>query len=150
MTEPPDPLDMAHTNALVGELRRLIGKLKRRLRDQASPGKLTWSQVAVLGHLMREGGVTVSALARAENMRPQSMGAIVAALEAAGLVSGAPDPDDGRKTLLSLTAHGHAWIQANRAARDDWLVQTIRSRLSAEERQELARCVALLQRLVEP
>ena len=36
-------------------------------------------------------------------MRPQSMGPLIAALEAAGLVSGAPDPKDGRQTMLSLT-----------------------------------------------
>jgi DNA-binding MarR family transcriptional regulator len=36
-------------------------------------------------------------------MRPQSMGSAVALLEAAGFVSGAPDPSDGRQTILSLT-----------------------------------------------
>ena len=36
-------------------------------------------------------------------MRPQSMSTAIAALEAAGLVRGAPDPDDGRQTIMSLT-----------------------------------------------
>jgi DNA-binding MarR family transcriptional regulator len=35
-------------------------------------------------------------------MRPQSMGANIAALEA-GLVTGRANPDDGRETILTLT-----------------------------------------------
>ena len=93
----------ARASALAEDLRSLIGKLKRRLREQANAGDLTPSQVSVLLRLEKDGPATVSNLARAEGMRPQSMGATIAALEAAGLVSGAPDPEDGRQTILSLT-----------------------------------------------
>ena len=79
---------------LAGELRVLIGKLKRRLREQANPGDFTWSQKSVVIRLEREGPATVTTLARAEGVRPQSMGATVAVLEAAGLVRGSPDPRD--------------------------------------------------------
>src|SRR5579863_629179 len=85
------------------EMRTLIGKLKRKLREQTDHGDFTSSQASVLLRLEKEGPATVSNLARAEAMRPQSMSAAIAPLEAAGLVSGAPDPDDGRQTLLSLT-----------------------------------------------
>ena len=88
---------------LAAELPALISLLKRRLREQASIADLTESQVGVLRRLDSDGPATVTALARAEAMRPQSMGANVAALEAAGLVRGAPDPNDGRQTLWSLT-----------------------------------------------
>ena len=88
------------TAALAAELRVLVGQLKRRLREQSSLGDLTESQIAVLRRLDSEGPATVTTLARAEGMRPQSMGANIAALEAAGLVSGAPDPNDGRQTML--------------------------------------------------
>ena len=82
-------------------------------------------------------------------MRPQSMGAVIAALETAGLVAGAPDPADGRQTLLSLTAHFHDWIAQGRAARQDWLSQTIDNRLSPEEQDQLAAAMSLLQRLTQ-
>src|SRR5271168_453718 len=65
------------TSALAAELHALSGKLKRRLREQASAGDLTQSQLAVLGHLDRLGPTTVTALARMEGVRPQSMGATV-------------------------------------------------------------------------
>ena len=136
-------------SALAAELRALIGTLKRRLRDQAHLGDLTWSQTSVLGRLERDGPATVTALARAEGMRPQSMGAIVAVLEAGGFVSGSPDPDDGRQTILSLTAACREWVEAGRSARDDWLCRAIRTRLAPDEQAQLARAVGLLKRVAE-
>jgi DNA-binding MarR family transcriptional regulator len=140
----------ARTSALAGTLRELIGKLKRRLREEVGPGELTPSQTAVLGRLERDGPATVTTLARAEGVRSQSMSAIIAALEQAELVTGAPDPRDGRQTILSLTPACRAMIQATRAAREDWLLRAIRTRLTMAEREQLATGVALLGRLVEP
>jgi DNA-binding MarR family transcriptional regulator len=82
-------------------------------------------------------------------MRPQSMATVIAPLEAAGLVSGAPDPSDGRKTLLSLSKKCRKRIQDGRAARQDWLTGTIQSKLSAQEQEKLAAAVELLARLAE-
>ncbi len=140
---------IARASALAGELGVLIGRLKRRLREQVHTGDLTWSQVSVLGHLDREGPATVTALARAEGMRPQSMGATVAVLEAAGLVIGKPDPTDGRQTILSLTDACRERIKAGRAAREDWLIRAIQTNLTPAEQEELANAVALLKRLVD-
>jgi DNA-binding MarR family transcriptional regulator len=138
------------TAALAAELRVVAGQLRRRLREQASLGDLTESQIAVLRRLDSDGPTTVSALARAEGMRPQSMGANIAALEAAGLVSGAPDPDDGRQTILSLTAACRERAKASRTAREDWLYRTLQTKLAPAEQEELAHAVQLLKRLVEP
>jgi DNA-binding MarR family transcriptional regulator len=77
------------------------------------------------------------------------MGPLVAALEAAGLVSGAPDPADGRQTILSLTDACRKRIQEGRAARQDWLTRTIQARLSTREQEDLAASVELLKRLVD-
>jgi DNA-binding MarR family transcriptional regulator len=142
-------MDDAHVMALAGELRVVVGQLRRRLREQASFGDLTWSQTSVLSRLEREGPATVTSLARAEGMRSQSMGATVSALEAAGLVSGSPDPQDGRQTMLSLTAACREWIKVSRAAKEDWLFQAIQSKFSLEEQGELAKAVELLKRLAE-
>jgi DNA-binding MarR family transcriptional regulator len=140
---------MDEARALAGELRVLIGQLKRRLREQTNLEDITWSQVSVLSLLERDGPATVTALARVEGMRPQSMGATVASLQAAGLVSGSPDPADGRQTLLSLTATGREWIKAGRSAREDWLSRAIQTKLAPAEQEKLAAAVELLKRLVE-
>ena len=140
-------MDDAHALALASELRVLVSQLRRRLREQASFGDLTWSQTSVLTRLDREGPATVTGLARAEGMRPQSMGATVSALEAAGLVSGSPDPKDGRQTILSLTPACQEWIKANRAAKEDWLFRAIQNKFAPEEQEQLAAAVGLLKRL---
>jgi DNA-binding MarR family transcriptional regulator len=140
----------ARASALAVTLRELIGKLRRRLREEVGPGELTPSQTAVLGRLERDGPATVTTLARAEGVRSQSMSAIITALEEAGLVTGTADPCDGRQTILSLTAACRAMIQATRAAREDWLLRAVRTRLTPAEREQLAIGVALLGRLVEP
>ncbi len=137
----------ARAAALSSALRVAVGKLRRRLREHSPTGELTWSQVSVLGHLDRDGPATVTRLARAEGVRPQSMGATVSALEAAGLLVGSPDPRDGRQTIWSLTPACRRWIAGFRAAREDWLFRAIRTRLSLAEQEALARAVVLLERL---
>ena len=141
--------DTSLASALAGELRVLVGKLKRRLREQVRAGDLTLSQMSVLSRLDREGPATVTVLARAEGMRPQSMGANVAALESAGLVCGEPDPSDGRQTILGLTPACREWIRLERAAREDWLFRAIQTNLTHEEQDELKRAVELLKRLAD-
>ena len=139
----------ARVSALAEDLRLLIGKLKRRLREQGHHGDLTPSQVSVLLRLEKDGPATVSSLARSEGMRPQSMSSAIAPLEAAALVRGAPDPEDGRQTILSLTDTCREWLRVGRTARQDWLARTIMARLSAQEQDELASAVALLKRLID-
>lgn len=149
MEELSTTVDDTLASQLAGELHMLIGKFRQRLREQASLGDLTRSQAAVLRRLYRDGPATVTALAKAENMRPQSMGATTAALQSAGLITGAPDPDDGRQTILSLTPDCMAWISDGRAARQDWLHRTILTELSDAEQQRVIDAIALLNRLAD-
>lgn len=139
------------TRALVmaADLRVLFGQLHRRLREEATLGDFTPSQIAVLRRIGADGPATVTLLARAEGVRPQSMGATVAALEAAGMVSGSADPSDGRQTIWSLTAACRKKVVAGRAAREDWLFRTMQSKLTLKEQAELARAVELLKRLAD-
>ncbi|MES2185972.1 MAG: MarR family transcriptional regulator [Pseudomonadota bacterium] len=149
MDIPEDDPTAARALAVAGELRVLVGQLRRRLKAHTQTGGLTPSQLSALGHIARDCPATVTTLARAEGVRPQSMGATIAALEAAGLVAGTPDPADGRQTLLSLTPACLDWVQASRAAREDWLAGAIRTRLAPDEQEQLAAAVALLKRLVD-
>jgi DNA-binding MarR family transcriptional regulator len=149
MKPEPAESESAQASALATELRIVAGAFNRRLREQADEGDLTSAQKSVLLRLERDGPTTGSALARAEAMRPQSMGAIVAALEAAGYVAGAPDPSDGRQTIVSLTDHFRDWVSTGRAARQDWLLRALQARLTAQEQRQLAGAVELLKRLFD-
>jgi DNA-binding MarR family transcriptional regulator len=136
-------------SALAAELRAILGKLKRKLREQSGGSDLTPSQVSVLLRLEKGGSAAVSSLARVEGMRPQSMSAIVTSLLEAGLVCGATDPKDGRQTLMSISRKCQKLLKEGRAARQDWLTTTIQKKLSAHEQKKLAASVDLLTRLVE-
>jgi DNA-binding MarR family transcriptional regulator len=149
MDEQQEDPDIARAHMLAGDLRVLIGQLRRRLREQASLGDLTSSQIRVLSRIERDGPATVTTLARAEGMRPQSMGETVSALKSAGLVKGDPDPTDGRQIVLSLTPACVKAIKTGRAAREDWLFNSIRTKLALAEQKKLAAAVELLKRLVE-
>ena len=135
--------------ALASELRILISQLRHRLREQTHMGDYTWSQTSVIIRLERDGPATVSALARAEGVRQQSMGATISTLEAAGLVKGSPDPADGRQTILSLTDACREMIRASRAAKEDWLFHAIQTKLSPAEQERLATDIELLKRIAD-
>jgi DNA-binding MarR family transcriptional regulator len=141
--ETPTNVDPAF---VASELRIVLGQLIRRLRAEHG---FPLSQGAVLGRLDREGPRTVSELAVAERMRPQSMAQTVAELEADGRVTRRPDPDDRRRALVELTDAGREVLLADRERRVGWLASAIAGDVSDEERQVLARAVEILRRLAD-
>lgn len=130
-------------------MRAIFRRLKLRFREHGGHGGLTPSQLSVVLRLEQDGSATVSSLARTEGMRPQSMSAVVTPLQESGLVRGAPDPGDGRQTLLSLTPKCLNVLQEGRAARQDWLTTKISQKLSIQEQEKLQAALALLSRLIE-
>ena len=136
-------------SAIALEIRTVFRKVKRRLREQEHHNDLTPSQLSVVLRLEESGVATVSSLARAEGMRPQSMSAVMTPLEEAGLVRGAPDPNDGRQTLMSLTPKCLKWLKDGRAARQDWLTKQVSQKLSVHEQEKLRVVLGLLTKLVE-
>jgi len=131
---------------LAAELRYSLGQILRRLRSEHG---FPLPQGAVLGRLDREGPQSVSDLAAAARMRPQSMAQTVRELEERGLVVRRPDPDDGRRAFVELTAAGHAALEADRAHRDGWLAGALERELSERERALLAEAAPLLRRLAD-
>ena len=134
---------------LAAEMRTVFRKLKLRVREHGGGNDLTPSQSSVILRLEKDGATTVSSLARAEGMRPQSMSAIVRPLQQSGLIRGAPDPSDGRQTLISLSPKCLNWLQEGRTARQDWIATTISQKLSLQEQGKLQEALKLLTRLVE-
>jgi DNA-binding MarR family transcriptional regulator len=131
------------------DLRVLFSRLRRRLRSLGVDDDLTPSQTAVLTRLWKEGASSASALAGAEGVRPQSMATIVAALEQRGLIERAPDPEDGRRQVVSLTAKGRRRAESDRRQREEWLARAIQERYSERERRVILDALSLLERLTE-
>ena len=137
------------SRTLATEIRAVYRRLKLRAREHGGSSNLTSAQASVLLQLEKDGTATVSGLARAEGMRPQSMSAIVLPLQKSGLVRFTPDPNDRRQTLISLTPKCLKWLEEGRAARQDWLTSTITRRLSTPEQEHLDKALKLLTRLLE-
>lgn len=132
------------------EVRAVVGRLRRRLREVAADGELTPSQVSVLTRVAKGEAATASALAVLEGVRPQSVASTIAALEAKGLIGRAPDPEDGRRSIITLTDAGREQDRGNRQAREAWLARELQHRMTEEERRTVIAAMALLDRLARP
>jgi len=129
------------------DLRALVGRLARRLRQTSVVGEMTLSQASVLSLLEREGPATPGVLATRERISPQSMGTILISLEALGLVSRTPDPTDGRSLVISLTEAGLQAIHGARRHREERLARALADNFTAEEQQMLIAALPLWERL---
>jgi DNA-binding MarR family transcriptional regulator len=143
MTPGPDVYEVA------GTLRVSIGLLLRRLRQTRTGGELTLPESSALTRLDRGGPATASALAKLEQISPQSMGATLGALEAKGLIERRPDPGDGRRAVLSVTDAGSRLLRDKRNARTERLAKALSAGFTPAEIQLLAAASPLLERLAE-
>src|ERR1700690_3172442 len=128
---PRKPLELA-----VADFTQAIGLLMRRVRAAAASHELSLTEAAVMARLDKDGPATTADLARAEGMKPQSMGTTVAALEEMGLVERKPHPTDGRQVNIVLTAKGAAMRKSAKDAKQTWLAQAI-AQLDKQEQATL-------------
>jgi DNA-binding MarR family transcriptional regulator len=137
-------------DSLAGDLKVFYSRLRRRMQEASATSGLPAPQASVLARLEKDGPSSASVLAGAERMRPQSMAAIVKALEAQGLIVRAPDPEDGRRQVITLTEPGRRVARGAKATRDEWLADALDERYTEDERAAIAEALRLLDRLVQP
>ena len=135
-------------DAAVIDFSHAIGLLVRRVRAAAASHELSLTEAAVMARLAKDGPATTADLARAESMKPQSMGATIAALEEMGLVERKPHPTDGRQVNIELTAEGAAMRKSAKDAKQTWLRQAI-AQLDKQEQATLFAAGEIVKRLVE-
>jgi DNA-binding MarR family transcriptional regulator len=134
-------------NEVAGALRVSISLLLRRMRQVHVEGELTLPETSALARLDRGGPATPSALARVEQISPQSMGATLGALEGRGLIERRPDPQDGRRAVMSLTEAGQQVVRNKRSARTEQLAQALSAGFTPAELQQLMTAAPLIERL---
>jgi DNA-binding MarR family transcriptional regulator len=140
---PRKPMDAA-----ILDLTQAVGLLVRRLRAATASEELSLTESVVMGRLAKDGPATTADLARAEGMKPQSMGATIAALEEMGMVERRPHPTDGRQVHIALTAKGAAARESVKDAKRTWLAQAI-GRLDKREQATLFAAGEIIRRLAE-
>jgi DNA-binding MarR family transcriptional regulator len=126
-----------------------VGLFKRRLQQVPAPGELSLPEASALRKLERGGPATVTALARAEQISAQSMGATLSALEARGLVNRESDPADGRRAVMSVTEAGLSALSDRRSARIAMLARALAAGFTPEEMSQLMAAAPLIERLAE-
>jgi DNA-binding MarR family transcriptional regulator len=141
MAQEPDVSEVA------GALRVSIGLLLRRLRQTRGESELSLPETAALARLDRGGPATPGALAKLEQISPQSMGATIGALELRGLVERRSDPGDGRRAVISLTDAGRRVLGDRRNARTEQLARALSAGFTRAELRQLMAAAPLLERL---
>ncbi|RLP74976.1 MarR family transcriptional regulator [Mycetocola tolaasinivorans] len=139
----PDPTSLETAQ----RFRLNVDRLRRSLRRIEIVEELGRTHEAVLSLVFRQGPLSIADLARREQMRPQSMGAVVGDLVTRELVAKQPDPRDGRRDLISLTEAGQTVLDRVNQVRDRDFALILDGDLSAEERDTLHRAVELMERV---
>lgn len=134
--------------ALAEALRPALLRVSRRLRLEAQKVGLSAQDALLLGHITKNPGVGVSALAEVEKISRPTMSAHIKRLETEGLVARSDHADDGRRSGLTITPDGMRKLEIIRASRNDWLAARL-ARLPAEDRAALDGAVGALLRLVD-
>ncbi|MFJ4714031.1 MarR family winged helix-turn-helix transcriptional regulator [Streptomyces sp. NPDC088785] len=144
MNEEPDP------DAVAAALLAGFSTLVRRVRQTPVESGLTMPQRTALGRLARLGPTTASALAREVQITAQAMGATLGVLRERGFVERSPDPDDGRRMLLSATDAGLQALRDKRSERVELLSRVLASdAFTPAELAQLAAVAPLVERLAE-
>ncbi|WP_405486565.1 MarR family winged helix-turn-helix transcriptional regulator [Streptomyces sp. NBC_00096] len=131
------------------ELQLAVSLLVRHMRMASAGSGVTLSQISVLKRLDRDGPSTVTDLAKAEKIRPQSLNSTVSGLQADGYVERTPHPTDGRQRVITLTDLGHRFLRERKQAGHGRLAELMARRLTTAELQMVTSAVPLLRRLAE-
>lgn len=114
----------------------------RRVRDKRE--QLTRETAAFLLHLAEAGPMTLTELSRHLNRAPSTLSEMVDHLAAKDLVRREPDPEDGRRALIWLTANGREVQAREMYALDRDHLSRAAARLGPEQRARLTEALAEL------
>jgi DNA-binding MarR family transcriptional regulator len=143
VADAPDPYEVA------AAVQVSIGLFMRRLRQAPVQGELSAAEMSALARLDRAGSATPGELARVEQITPQRVGAILAALQQAGLVERRSDPSDGRRVVMSVTETGREVLRHKRGARAEQLAAVLSDGFTPDELRTLLAAMSLIDRLGE-
>src|ERR1039458_8058855 len=130
-------------------LQMSIGFCIRQLRQMQAQGDGRCQGGSVLKRLDRGGPTSVTELAKAEQISVQSMGTTLGALEARGLVERHPHPNDGRRSVLSITKSGSRVLGDKHNGRAEQEARALSTGFSPAELRQLMAAAPLIERLAQ-
>jgi DNA-binding MarR family transcriptional regulator len=129
---------------LADAFRSVARRLRETSQETLAPWDITPSHFRAMRVLYRHGAMRLSDLSEHLHIAPRSATEVVDALESRGLAERRPDPRDRRATLVELTGHGTAVLDAIRAARGTE-AERVFGPLTPSDRAHLARILRKLQ-----
>jgi DNA-binding MarR family transcriptional regulator len=142
----PQPRDMEIAASLRITLNRIVKIMRRETRND---GQLSLTERSTLGLLYPDIQLAPTDIARTEKVTTQSMSQVVNHLVELNFIARTPSADDGRKTLLSLTALGRARVEQARQEKQEWLAKALHEKMSGAEKDLLVDALLILTKLVD-
>ncbi|MET9383312.1 MarR family transcriptional regulator [Streptomyces sp. NPDC002928] len=151
MNTKPRPQQPTVSAATAQRLQDAMKRLRARLRAESGQNAtgLTVTQLGVLVSVIREGPVTAARLAALEHVSAQAIAQSLTVLKAAGLVHSEPDPQDGRKKLISADASATELVDRVVTGRASFLARAIDQVVAPDQREDVEKAIELLERLAE-
>jgi DNA-binding MarR family transcriptional regulator len=140
-------VDKPDVDGLAAALYRGTALIVRRIKQLQAPDELTLPERTALARLDRGGPCSPAELARVEQISPQAMGVTLGSLESRALVHRQPDPQDGRRLVISLTPSGVDVLRHDRDARAQQFAKVLAAEFTAAELRTLAQAAPLIERL---
>lgn len=137
----------ADADALAGGLRVAVNRMAYALRRPGRHG-LTPSRYTALAILLKRGTMRTGDLAAAMAISRPTATRLVDALEEADLIDRAPDPADGRATVVALSEQGQSVIREIRSEATSGLRDNIAA-LTLAERESLSAALPVLSKLAD-
>jgi DNA-binding MarR family transcriptional regulator len=145
VADPAEPLSPALFRALAKAFKGVNAELARRLEPHGvHPG-----QDYLLDELWHEDGQTVGSLAARIGVEVPTAVRTVSRMEAAGLLRREPDPADGRRVLVRLTARGKELERIVPPILAE-VTERATAGMSEAEREQLLRLLRDLRESLEP
>ncbi len=133
--------------AVANELRPVLLRLSRELRQETEDLGVTSRQVTLLWLIRSHPGLSLKELADQERISAPALSGHVDRLEAAGLIERVRDEGDRRRVGLDLTEEGTRVLKNVRARRTSWLAGRLKE-LEPEELEAVENALEPLRKLL--
>ena len=143
---PADDKQPDSLTELAAQLRLAVGRLHRRIRIDGRES-IPPLQLSALVTVEQHGPLRLSELARREAVTAPTMSRVLSALDEQGLVLRAPDPQDARGVLVSLSDAGAVALAEVRTHRTALVARRL-ARLDDAQRATLADAMPAIEALL--
>ena len=145
-SKPTVPAGMPASDSILHHLSHTYHEITAAFERYMGMSRARW---AVLNRLSREGSVTQARLAQLLHVDAAAITRQVKQLETEGLVTRWAAPEDNRFTVVALTEAGRAFVETQRARRDEFERIVTTTGITADDLDHMRHCLMHMRRNLE-